>query len=227
MPEKKLYQLITFDVYTALFDIETSLLPAVNEMFGASIDGLTFIRAWRRKQLELALISNSLQRPRIPFEQLTHSALDDTLIRSKLETPESLRTHLTHLWLTLLPWPEAPRVLAALKTRGYRMGLLSNGDLDALHTLAQRLPPVFEHIFSSEQAGYYKPHPGVYALPLETLHLHADEVLHVAGSATDALGTKSVGLHCAWSNRNHDPHIDPNLRADYEMSDLSELLQIL
>jgi 2-haloacid dehalogenase len=225
MTQNKRYQFVTFDVYTALFDIETSLTPSVSQAF--DIDGLNFVRAWRRKQLEYALINNSLGKGRLSFELITRRALDDTLSRSQLDLPESARKHLSHLWLELQPWPEAPRVLEIIKARGYTLGLLSNGDVDQLRTLAKKLPSVFEHIFSSEHAGYYKPHPSVYALPLDALGLKDEQVLHVAGSSTDALGTKAAGLHCAWSNRNQESLLDPNYPVDYNMPDLSPLLDIL
>ena len=227
MTQTHRYQLVTFDVYTALFDIESSLKGIVSETFGMSFDSLTFVRAWRRKQLEYALISNSLQQGRPSFELITKRALDDTLARSKLNLSESSLTQLMDAWLTLQPWPEATHVLDSLKERGYVLGLLSNGDTAMLQAPLKRLPPVFERIFSSEQAGNYKPHPSVYALPLDALSLKANQVLHVAGSATDALGTKAAGLHCAWSNRNHEPHLDLNYLVDHNMPDLSQLLEIL
>lgn len=219
------YALITFDVYTALFDIESSLTPLVSEIL--QIDGLDFVRAWRRKQLEYALISNSLGQGRISFDLITGSSLDYTLAFYQLSLSESSRTQLLDQWLNLDPWPEARSMLNEIKSRGYTMALLSNGDMSQLQTLAKKLPPVFDHIFSSEQAGYYKPQPSVYALPLDTLHLQANQVLHVAGSSTDALGTKSAGLHCAWSNRKQEPLLDPNLPVDYNMRDLNQLLEIL
>jgi 2-haloacid dehalogenase len=212
-------------VYTALFDIDSSLTPAVSEML--DLDGLTFVRAWRRKQMEYALISNSLERGRISFELITRRALADTLVRCHVTLSESLQTDLLNAWQILRPWPEAASVMDSIKARGYTLGVLSNGDMKMLETLIKRLPPVIEHIFSSEQAGYYKPHPSVYALPLQTLSLAADQVLHVAGSATDALGTKAAGLNCAWSNRNHEPLIDPNYSVDFDMPDLRQLLEIL
>jgi hypothetical protein len=92
MTQPKHYQLITFDVYTALFDIDSSLTPAVSEML--DLDGLTFVRAWRRKQMEYALISNSLERGRIAFELITRRALADTLVRCHVTLSESLQTDL-------------------------------------------------------------------------------------------------------------------------------------
>jgi 2-haloacid dehalogenase len=219
------YSLITFDVYTALFDIESSLTPLISEIL--NINGLNFVRTWRRKQLEYVLISNSLGQDRLSFAMITRRALDDTLARSSLDLSDSAKTTLLARWLDLEPWSEVPSVLEALKSRGYTMALLSNGDMTQLQTLAQKLPPVFDHIFSSEQAGYYKPHPSVYALPLDELKLKADQILHVAGSPMDALGTKAAGLHCAWSNRKHEPLLDATYSVDYDMPDLNQLLEIL
>ena len=101
MTQNVRYQLVTFDVYTALFDIENSLAPSMSQVLHH--DGLNFVRAWRRKQLEYALISNSLGQPRISFDLITRRALDDTLSRSQLDLPETTRTHLSQLWLNLQP----------------------------------------------------------------------------------------------------------------------------
>lgn len=218
--------LITFDVYTALFDVEGSLAPLVREAFGDGLDSPAFVRAWRGRQLEYALISNSLGGARIPFEEITRRSLDDTLSRHKIEAADPVRESLVAAWRNLTPWGEAAGVLESLHARGYVLGLLSNGDTAMLQALTKKLPSVFTHIFSSEQAGWYKPHPGVYALPVRTLGLKPDELLHVAGSPTDVLGTKSAGLRCAWSNRQGQPHLDPDLRADYVMKDLRGLLEI-
>lgn len=223
----KPYRLITFDVYTALFDIESSLTPLVVDKIQSAPDALSFVRAWRRKQLEYALISNSLAGRRISFETITRRALHDTLTRASQHLDDASRDSLLDAWLHLQPWPEAADVLGTLKARGYILGLLSNGDTAMLHALLKKLPPVIDHVFSSEQAGYYKPHPSVYALPVESLRLTANEILHVAGSPTDVLGTKAAGLVCAWSNREHQPHLDPTYLTDYEMEDLRGLLDIL
>lgn len=219
--------LITFDVYTALFDIEGSLTPLVREMLGNERDSLGFVRAWRSKQLEYALISNSLEKERIPFESITRRSLDDTLSRRHVDVDKTIRDSLVHAWQNLNPWDEAAAVLETLKSRGYTLGLLSNGDTGLLQTLTKKLPPVIEHIFSSEQAGYYKPHPSIYKLPFQALHIKTDELLHVAGSPTDVLGAKAAGLRCAWSNRQSQPTLDTQYPADYEMTDLNGLLNIL
>ena len=221
------YKLVTFDVYTALFDIEASLTPPVTAALGSDADSLAFVRAWRRKQMEYVLISNSLQQARLSFELMTRTALDETLTRAGRDISARARAQLVAAWRTLQPWPDAHNALVAVKTRGYTMGLLSNGDEDMLQALLLKLPVVFDHMFSSEEAGCYKPHPAVYALPLQRLQLKPEEMLHVAGSATDVMGTKAAGLPCVWSNRRGEPLLDGRFAPDHELPDLSGLPALL
>lgn len=220
-------RLITFDAYTALVDCEAGLVPAIREACGEAVDAVQLARAWRAKQLEYAQMSNSLQRGRIPFRLVTRRAMDYTFARAGIELTGEQGAALEASWDRLPPWPEAKATLAELEARGYRLGILSNGDEEMLRALAGASGTDFDHILSSDHAGYYKPHPAVYALPRERLRLEPREVLHVAGSATDVLGAKLAGLPCAWSNRHGDLMLDPDVRADHEMRDLAGLLEIL
>ena len=221
------WELLTFDVYTALFDVEGSLAPVLSQALGAQVEPLPLVRVWRSKQLEYALISNSLERGRLSFFMATRRALDYALGRADLEVSEAVREGLTQAWNQLHPWPEAEQVLAAVKARGYRIGALSNGDEVMLRAVLKGLAVPFDDIFASDQAGHYKPHPSVYALPLKARGLSRAQVLHVAGSATDVLGARSAGLPCAWSNRQHDRVLDPAYCASYEFANLSGILELL
>jgi beta-phosphoglucomutase-like phosphatase (HAD superfamily) len=59
----------------------------------------------------------------------------------------------------------------------------------------------FEVVVTSERAGFYKPDPRPYQLPVRELELTPDQVLFVAGSAYDLFGTSQVGLDTYWHNR--------------------------
>jgi 2-haloacid dehalogenase len=226
-PARPRYQLLSFDVYTALADVEGSLVPTVRQALPPHVDSLDLVRTWRRKQLEYALISNSLDRGRVSFSTITRHALEYALGRAKVVLTETALQDLVAAWDQLQLWPEAESVLTEIAARGYRIGLLSNGDETMLRALAKHWPIRFDDVFASDRASYYKPHPSVYALPLEALGLAADQMLHIAGSATDVTGAKSAGLRCVWSNRGHDLLLDPRLTPDYEIEDLRGLLPIL
>jgi 2-haloacid dehalogenase len=221
------YRLVTFDVYSALFDYRSSLLPLLKDVLPEAVDHSALLQTWRSRQLELTLISNSLQRERISFRVATRLALDYALNRAKQPLPESTRRALVEAWDGLKPWPEAEEVLNVVQARHYPIAVLSNGDQAMLRVLMGTLSVGVDHFFASDHAGYYKPHPAIYLLPLKALGLEANQVLHVAGGANDVMGAKSAGLPCAWSNRNGDQVLDPTFSADYEFRDLRGLLGIL
>lgn len=218
--------LITFDAYSALLDFEGGLVPAMRDVCGTA-DPVLLVRLWRAKQLEYAQISNSLQRERISFRTLTRRSLRYVLARAGLSFSDAYVEELVRAWDRIPLWPEAATALGALRTRGFTLGLLSNGDEEMLKEVAGHDGVVFDHVFASDHAGYYKPHPAIYALPTQMLGLPAGEVLHVAGSSTDVLGAKLSGLQCAWSNRASDRMLDPDVLPDYEMRDLSGLMEIV
>ncbi len=173
--------LVTFDAYTALVDYERGLVPAVQRVCGGAVDAAQLARAWRSKQLEYAQISNSLNRERIPFRVLTRRALDYTLARAGVRIAAAQSAELEAAWDRLPLWPEAQATLAKLASRGYLLGLLSNGDVEMLHALVRGWGVEFDHVLASDQAGHYKPHPAIYALPTRILGFNRGEVLHVAG----------------------------------------------
>jgi 2-haloacid dehalogenase len=218
-------RLITFDVYTALFDYECTLVPVAAACGIAN--AAAFVRQWRAKQLEYAQLTNSLPGGRLSFRLVTRRALDHGLARAGLRmSPRDIERCMA-AWDELRPWPEAEAALSRLAARGYELGLLSNGDEDMLRALAARLAVHVRHIFASDRAGAYKPHPAMYALPARQLGIANADFVHVAGSGNDVLGAKLSGLRCAWSNRTGDVLIDSAVRPDYEMRDLGGLLEAL
>ena len=210
-------------MYSALVDFEGGLVPALRVACGRHADAHALVRAWRAKQLEYAQLSNSLARERIPFRTLTRRSLDYVLGRMSLALGEPARESLVAAWDRLPAWPEADATLQELAARGHTLAILSNGDEAMLRALARGFTGRFEHVFASDHAGHYKPHPSIYALPTQRLGIPPAEVLHVAGSGNDVLGAKLAGLRCAWSNRHGDRMLDPEVRPDWEIPDLGGL----
>lgn len=129
-------------------------------------------------------------------------------------------------WEHLRPWPEVAEVLREVRRRPGVLGVLSNGDPEMLRVLLSTLPVAFDHIVSPE-GGPFKPHPSVYRKALDLLGVRAEELLHVAGSATDAMGATAVGIRTVWVNRFGDAVIDPQLAPAHEVPDLRGVLGII
>ncbi|MDA7949605.1 MAG: haloacid dehalogenase type II [Hyphomicrobiaceae bacterium] len=214
--------LVTFDVYMALLDIEGSLVPVVEKTFAMTEESATaFVRMWRAKQMQRAAISNSLDKGRTSFRDATGMALDYVAGRHKVSIDADTRGKLIAAWDTLNPWPEADDVISRVKDKGCQTAILSNGDQDMLEAVARLFPTGFDHILSSETAGKYKPHPAVYDLPTSALGIEKEHVLHVAGSPNDVLGCIAAGMACVWSNRQGDTLLDPAYPPTKELPDLN------
>ena len=220
---------VTFDVYSALFDTLAGLADALAQPLrrrGVDSNPRPLARAWRQKHMESLLIATALgQDPptnRRAIEQSAAYAL------RTLEPPLGADelTRLGDAWEHLPPWPEAADVLHAVRTRRLLLATLSNGDGGMLHTLLTRLPTRFDHVISTE-GGPFKPHPSVYAKALRVLAVTAEELLHVAGSPTDAMGATAAGIRTLWINRGGDAVVDPRFAPAHEGTDLRAVLRVL
>ena len=213
----------------ALAPLSEALAPHAGTPLGVCSDAL---QSERRRDERAQLVPQRFARSGVrrvvdDVRELTRRALVYTFARARQPLSDALAERLVAAWDALSPWPEANATLIELKHRGYAIALLSNGDEAMLRAGCAHFDVAFDHVFASDQAGFYKPHPAIYALPLTRLGLAASDMLHVAGSGNDAAGAKLAGLRCAWSNRAGEPMLEPDARPDHEMRDLAELLAIL
>lgn len=223
------YKLVTFDVFSALLDIQSSLTAIVQKTLGMRHDkAAAFSRTWRQVQMSRAAASNSLGKGRMPFKDCTAIGLDYALGKAGKKVDAATKKKLVAGWGTLTPWPEAPSVMQAIKKKGYATAILSNGDQDQLDSVAGVFGPgAFDHVLSSETAGFYKPHPSVYELPARVLGIGSKDILHVAGGAGDVVGAIAYGMTCYWSNRTGDLPLDPALGPTFQGKDLKGVLKLL
>lgn len=222
------YRLISFDVYSALANIEGSLIPELTREIGPNkLDVTAFFRTWRTRQWDYLLLNNSLDSGHLSYDYITRCALDYTANRFGIQLADEASERLLLAWTRLCLWPEAVEVLSEIQNRGFQIAILSNGTEAMLNALREEIGIPFDYIFASDQAGAYKPSPKIYQLPFTRLGLDRNELLHVAGSSFDVMGAKSAGLTCVWSNRLNDYTLDPRYSPDYEMADLTGLLQML
>ncbi len=95
-----------------------------------------------------------------------------------------------------------------------------------LGRLAQRLGGKFQSTLAADIARAYKPHPRIYTEAVRRMGNYASNILHVAGSARDAIGTKIIGMKTAWINRKELP-MDWNYPLDLEVRSFQELVAAL
>ena len=203
---KQRYSAVLFDLLTGLLDSWT----VWNRVAGSEAAG----RKWRAAYLELTYGCGAYR----PYEALVAEAARSTGL------PEKAAAELEREWETIKPWDEAPASLHKLKER-HRLGVVTNCS-ERLGRAAAAKPGVpFDVIVTSERAGFYKPRPEPYRLALAELKLDAEEVLFVAGSGFDLIGTSKVGLDTYWHNRvglQRPAAAPPPMRESRSLEGLSE-----
>ncbi len=223
-----MYKLITFDMYSATLDITGSAVSLVKDILKSDDDfARSFFMTWRTQQWNYLLLNNSMDNGFVNYQTITETVLEYTKKKFNISTTKEQDEKLMNVWISFKSWPEANEILKEVKSRGYKIGMLSNGDQKMLAPLAKACDIEFDYIFSAEDAKKYKPHPDVYSAMLKNSGFEKHEVLHVAGSVFDVMGTKGAGFACAWSNRFSDFVLDLRYEPDYNMKNLSDLLGIL
>jgi 2-haloacid dehalogenase len=213
-----------FDAYGTLFDF-ASAAARCEDLAADKRAALTAL--WRDKQLQYAWL-RSLQNRHADFWQVTGEALDFALESLGLEQP-GLSDKLMELYLGLEPFSEVPETLRAIRERGLKTAILSNGSPAMLETLVQRsgLGAMFDVVLSAEMVGVFKTHPKVYQLALDSLGLPARAISFQSSNAWDAYGASDFGMRVVWCNRYGQRRERLPGAPDFEVRTLAELPELL
>ena len=213
---------IVFDAYGTLLDVHGAMqrhadtLPPDWERISAE---------WRQKQLEYAWMS-ALTGPdhHRDFWTLTEAALDYVAARHRITDP-AVRAALLASYRELPAYPDAKPMLQALRSRGLRTAILSNGEPGMLDAAVQAagLGNLLDAVISVEDVQVYKPAPAVYALAERHLALPPERMGFVSSNAWDAQGAAAAGLRVFWCNRGGNPHEYGLDRSATTIASLAEL----
>ena len=120
--------------------------------------------------------------------------------------------HATALWEILGPdaftvYDDAVDAMTAAKARGLRVIILSNWQC-GLRRFCERLglDSFAEHIVVSQEVGYEKPAPEIFAIACDRLGVRPDRVLHVGDTLIeDYQGARDAGLRALLLRRTPPP----------------------
>jgi len=211
---------VVFDAYGTLLDVASAAARA-RDAIGDRWEALA--ETWRAKQLQYTWL-RSLMGKHADFWQVTGDALDFALAAHGLGGAE-LRARLMASYERLGAYADARPALEALRARGLRLAILSNGSPRMLAAAAETagLAPLLEHVLSVEEVRVYKPSPAVYRLAPDRLGLWPAEIAFVSANGWDASGAKAAGFSVAWCNRAGLPVDRLPDRPDVEIRSLAEL----
>ncbi|RCS23544.1 haloacid dehalogenase type II [Phyllobacterium salinisoli] len=196
------YSTYVFDAYGTLFDVHAAVRRHADRI---GPDGQLLSELWRAKQLEYSWV-RTLMGAYTDFWALTEQALDFAF--SKVPSADrKLRSALLDAYWQLDCYPEVPAVLKALKARGARLAILSNGSqamLDAAVKSAA-LDIVLDEVFSVETVRRFKTAPEVYDLVTTEWRLYPDAISFQSSNRWDVAGAAKFGFRTVWINRSSQP----------------------
>ena len=214
---------IIFDEYGTLFDVN-SAAEKCKERLGDKWEG--FANYWRTTQLEYTWL-RSLMRRHKDFWQITEDSLDKSMNFYNIDN--TMRSELLNLYKVLSPFTEVRDTLKKLKQSNYKLAILSNGTPDLLNELvvSNQLKDIFDDIFSVEEAGIFKPDSKVYDLPINKYNIEKNEVLFLSTNTWDVSGAGNYGYNTVWVNRNNNIFDKLDFEPNQQISNLSELLDLI
>jgi 2-haloacid dehalogenase len=213
-----------FDAYGTLFDVH-SAVGQHRERVGREADRLSSL--WRTKQLEYTWL-RSLMGAYVDFWQVTQDALDYALDTCGI-TESQVKTDLMNAYLALDCYAEVKATLVAIRERGLKTAILSNGSPRMLEAAVESsgLGGLLDAVYSVDEIGVYKPDGRVYQLACDRLGLPPGRISFQSSNAWDAVAAAYQGMAVAWVNRfgQKPERLPGNVRIQLET--LDQLLELL
>jgi 2-haloacid dehalogenase len=204
----------TFDCYGTLVDWLSGIRTTLAHVW-PDADPVALADAYHR-------IEPEVQEGRgIPYRDVMAESLERVAETGGLELPEEERDALAVALPAWPVFPDVPPALTELRSRGWRLAILSNTDADLLDASLLAIgAPVDDRIVASE-VGSYKPAFAHWEAFFRGTGADRARHVHVAASLFhDVEPCAKLGLPCVWINRQGEASALP--RAG-ELPDLAAL----
>lgn len=210
-----------FDAYGTLFDVHAAVRKHADRI---GPDGQRLSEIWRAKQLEYSWVL-TLMGSYHDFWVLTERALDYAFAAVP-SADKSMRKTLLDAYWSLDCYPEVPKVLRALKERGTRIAILSNGSPGMLAAAVKSaaLDTVIDHVFSVDEIRKFKAAPDVYDMVTTAWRLYPDAISFQSSNRWDVAGAQKFGFRTVWINRSGAPDEYPDNPPALVLSTLEGLI---
>lgn len=187
-----------FDAYGTLFDVHAAIARH-RAKAGPEADRVSAI--WRTKQLEYSW-TLTLAGAYTDFWVLTERALDYALALVP-SVDRSLKPALLDSYFKLDAFPDARLALKALKAKGYKTGILSNGSPAMLKgaVSAANIGGDLDAVLSVDTLKMFKPRPEVYGLVTDHFKCKPGDVSFVSSNRWDVMASVRAGFRGIWVNR--------------------------
>src|SRR6266700_2862821 len=223
-------KVLVFDQYGTIVDMQSGLTEAVTPFLkkkGWAGEANSFVTWWRRTHFESSMIDALCDRGHTPYRQIGHRAVSFFMDRCGITYTQEEVSSLVGEIEKLKPFPDVVAALEKLRSKGYKLAILSNGDCDMLKAAGPHIGFSFDHVISVQEASYFKPHWKAYAKAEEIIGYDRSNILFVANHAFDCIGAKSYGMRTAFIDRRKRSFGQTPHQPDLVVADFAELAAVL
>ena len=223
-------KLIIFDQYGTIVDMQKGLTEAVTPFLKKknwSGNPNRFVTWWRRTHFENSMIDALSKNKHTNYREIGQNAVSYVMDRCNINYTKNEVQWLISQIETLKPFVDVIISLNKLRETGYKMAILSNGDIDMLNNAKPYIGFDMDYTISVQESGYFKPHWKTYrSVELKT-KIKKEHCLFVANHAFDCIGAKSFGMFTAFINRRKRPFGHTQFQPDIIVKDFHELSKVL
>lgn len=208
---------IFFDLDITLIDVKKAMRDAIIELynlynFSLKVDVDSFIKKWdeitdyhyafyTRKE-----ISYEEQRSRRIIDLFKTYSVD--LDKEPLEIYDIYLKFFEDNWCL---FDDVYDVIVKLHDQGYKLGVISNGDLSQQSDKLRRtgIYDFFDIVTTSSEYDYSKPDTRLYETIVNRFNINKEDMIMIGDQAEkDVLPCLSIGIDAIWLNRKNKPSID-------------------
>ena len=223
-----MFKAILFDVYGTLLDVHSIQIVLEKFFPGRGIEASKLLRD---KQIEYTRLY-ALRPSGIPYENfmsLTRSAVEYTIMTFGKNNQNIPVADIMSNYQKLNTFPEVAQVLDYIKSKNYKMAVLSNGDSEMLDDVLGNsgLQDKFDTSLSAGFVKSFKIDPTVYKLASDFFACKPEECLLVSANYWDIIGAGWNGIKTFWVNRMGAARDPLGNDPSFEGKSLEELQQVL
>ncbi|MEY8350108.1 HAD family hydrolase [Bacillus cereus] len=227
--------MIFFDIDGTLLDYDYAEKQGIIDFFHAHrefshLEQKTLIGLWNRTSSEhfQSFLDGSLSFQEQQQKRMKRMFKEIHLTISNEEAEQKFGLYLQYFQRNWTVYNDVIKCLDFLKSQGFGLGIISNGDYDQQAHKLKRIGinNYFSHIITSSQVGVAKPDPKIFKEAAIRMNQDIKDCYYVGDRLdTDALGSTDAGMIGIWINR-----LDANKHKDiitvHSLSQLERVIKV-
>lgn len=200
--ERDQITVVTFDSFSTLVDPQSA-----GRVLEGYVDNPAAVAAeWHSLAVQFATLAAHVDLNPTYYE-LHRDALRYLLESHEIEVSDAVLDEMTDVYYDLSPFDDVRSGIESLSSAGYRIAILSNGNLAMLESLVETtdIGEFIETTISAAAVGTFKPDPKLYQEAAASLDVPTEQIVHIGAGWGDIVGCMNAGMQGLWLNRAGTP----------------------